>query len=343
MIRRFPNKIADIIEAKGLRLNTISKTSGISHTYLTNLVKGKINRPGKAKIASILLALNFSISEINKVLAEYDYRSLSKLDIPDILTNNQKRKIEGNTLPQYDRIYFDLLLAALEGIGGNKILVKSRPSGIFQPEQLYLQREYPFKNGSEAGTFLYDLTLALVQERRALFKKNCNAGSYFETYICLTCLDDFLDKNLNNKSYSLDDYYRELVVMYFANAISVILHKPKQHRTKIVERCPYFHFQLQNVDSDSPKLSFPGRKLHDFQNEYDQLNLEGFTSDSPAMIALFRREVDLCEKSIVPDIDQNYPRNLIDFLLKRFKRYGLKAKLQTAVDELMGKPPITLY
>jgi transcriptional regulator with XRE-family HTH domain len=107
VIRRFPNKIADIIEAKGLRLNTISKTSGISYTYLTNLVKGKINRPGKAKIASILLALNFSISEINKVLAEYDYRSLSQLDIPDILTNNQKRKIEGKT--RLNMIVFTLI------------------------------------------------------------------------------------------------------------------------------------------------------------------------------------------------------------------------------------------
>ena len=343
MIRRFPNKVADIINAKDIRLHTISKTSGISHTYLKNILKGKINRPGKGKIASILLSLNYSISDINLVLATYDYRSLNTLDIPDILENNKKRKIEGNPLPQYDRIYFDLLLSALERIGGTKILVKNRPSGIFQPEKLYLQREYPFINGTAAGQFLYDLTLALVRERRELFKRNCTASNRYETYICLQCLDEFLEKNLNDKRIEKLDDHRELVVMYFANAISVIKNNPLQHQTKIIERCPYFHFQLQNADGKNPKVSFPGRKLHDFRKEHQQMNLEGFTSNAPAMISLFQQEVDLCKMAIITEIDQNYPDNLINFLLQRFAKFGLKKELISAIDELMIKQPLSFY
>lgn len=343
MIRRFPNKLADIIDAKKLRLNTISKTSGVSHTYLTKIVRGDINRPGKGKIASILLSLNFSIADINSVLALYDYRHLNKLDIPDILENNKKRKIEGNPLALYDRIYFDLLLSALERIGGTKIIVKNRPSGIFQPEKLYLQREYPYTNGSDAETFLYDLTLTLVRERRELFKRNCRAGNRYETYICLKCLDDYLKKNLGGRHNVHRDNHRELVVMYFANAISVVKSNPHQHQTKIVERCPYFHFQLQNADGESPKISFPGRKLHDFPNGYDRMNLEGFTFNSPAMIELFRGEINLCKKAVITDIDQNYPENLTNFLLQRFDRFGLKPTLQSAIDELMAKKLLSLY
>ena len=63
IMRIFENIIRGIIDDSGLKLNTISKTSGISHTYLTKLINDNINRPGKDKIASIMLALNDSIDD----------------------------------------------------------------------------------------------------------------------------------------------------------------------------------------------------------------------------------------------------------------------------------------
>jgi transcriptional regulator with XRE-family HTH domain len=139
-MRKYTETLSGIIESSGLNLNQISKVSGISNAYLTKLVKGNINKPGKDKIASILLALNHSISEINGVLAKYDYMPLNRHDIPDILDNNRRRKFEGRILPQFDNIYFELLMAALENIGGTKILVKHRPSGIFLPSELYMMK-----------------------------------------------------------------------------------------------------------------------------------------------------------------------------------------------------------
>jgi transcriptional regulator with XRE-family HTH domain len=137
-MRIFENIIRKIIERSGLKLNTISKTSGISHTYLTKLVNDKINRPGKDKIASIMLALNHSIDEINTVLVGYDYQVLDEPDIPEILENNRKRKIQGNTLSLYDDIHVKLLLSPMERMGGTKILVKKAPSVLFMPEEFYL-------------------------------------------------------------------------------------------------------------------------------------------------------------------------------------------------------------
>ena len=75
---------------------------------------------------------------INTVLAGYDYQALDEPDIPEILENNRKRKIQGNTLSLYDDIHVKLLLSPMERMGGTKILVKKAPSVLFMPDELYL-------------------------------------------------------------------------------------------------------------------------------------------------------------------------------------------------------------
>lgn len=334
-MRPLPNTLSEIIQESGLRLNVISKTSGVSHAYLTKLVKGNINRPGKDKIASILLALNFSIARINEILAEYDYQHLDAPDIPDILANNRKRKIEGNTQAQYDHIYLELLLSAMERVGGTKIIVKNRPSGIFIPDAMYIETEYPFETEKKARVFLHDLTLALIDERKRLFLKNCRKGHRFETCICKACLKDYLKKHLDPAATPLKGRHRDNVIRYFANAIAAIQRNPLQHRTMIMERCPYFHFQIQNADGKRPRLSFPGRKMHHFNNDFEQMNLEGFTSDAPAMLSLFFAEADLCRQAAVKELEADYPATLIAWLTERFQEHGLGDALSAAVDELL--------
>ena len=81
-MRKFEPQLTDYIEQSGFNLNSISKASGLSNVYLGKLVQGGINRPGKDKVASIMLALNATISEINHMLAAYDYQPLHKDDIP---------------------------------------------------------------------------------------------------------------------------------------------------------------------------------------------------------------------------------------------------------------------
>jgi len=59
-MRKFTETLSSIIDSIGLNLNQTSKVSGISDAYLTQSVKGNINKSGKDKVASILLALNHS-------------------------------------------------------------------------------------------------------------------------------------------------------------------------------------------------------------------------------------------------------------------------------------------
>jgi ABC-type dipeptide/oligopeptide/nickel transport system permease subunit len=53
-MRSFPDTLVTIIKKSDLNINQISMISGISNTYLTKLLRHRINHPGKDKIASVL-------------------------------------------------------------------------------------------------------------------------------------------------------------------------------------------------------------------------------------------------------------------------------------------------
>ncbi len=343
-MRKFPNRIAKIVHDSGLKLNTICKSSGISHTYLTKLMHGNVNQPGKDKIASILLALNYTIGEINMVLAVYDYQPLSRPDIPGILKNNAKRKVEGIIGACYDKIYLDMLLATMAKVGGTKIIVKNRPSALFMSDELYLKNDYPFsyEKDQRAEDFHHAFTLALLRERKRLFLENWKNGYRFETYICKNCLKEYLQLHLLKDDKLENIKHKQLIVQYFANALGVIQLSPDQHILKIVERCPYFHMQIQDADGPNPKINFPGRQSHVYHNETEQKNLEGFTTDSPQLVAIFLNEVHLCRKSAIQQIESDYPHKLTNYIVDLFKTFGLDSELSAGIQAFVTPKNVSL-
>jgi transcriptional regulator with XRE-family HTH domain len=327
-MRQFPNCIRKIIQASGLKLNTISKTSGVSHTYLTKLVKDSINRPGKDKIASVMLALNYAISEINRTLAEYDYRPLNTHDIPSILSNNRRRKIEGNALCLYDKLHMRMLLSPLERHKGTRILVKGSPSVLFMPEELYLRRDAAYSSDPDAQRFYVAFNRALFRERQENHLRTFDAGYPSETYACKKCLEIYIDNQLSGRSAP----YRQLVVTYFGNILRAIKKHPEQQLLHIVERCTYFDFLLQGADQTHPKVFFLGRKPHTYKSASPQLNLQGFSSDSPAMIALFLKETELSRQAAIPQLQEDYPEELIGYFEDLFHRHGMGDGLAAAME-----------
>lgn len=342
-MRQFPSTLQEIIQESGLNLNNISQASGVSNAYLAKLSRNDINRPGKDKIASILLSLNHTISEINRVLSEYDYQPLHLDDIPDLLENNRSRKIIGGNLPQYDHIYFDLLLVALERIGGNKILVKNRPSGVFMPHELYLMKEYPYESNDDAAIFRYNLTQQILRERQQIFQNNLKKGFFSSTYICRDCFSEFLNRNIGMEAQRDDPRRSRLTVQYIANALSLSLKRPQQHKIFLIERCPYFHFMIQDADGDTPKVSYPGRKLHAYNNEFDKRMLEGFTTDLPHIVSHFRHELDMCSRAVKPEDEEGFPEEFQQQLFSTFEQQGLKEQLKDSLDTLMAEPELTFY
>jgi transcriptional regulator with XRE-family HTH domain len=334
-MRKFNETLSTIIESSGLNLNQISKVSGISNAYLTKLIKGNINKPGKDKIASILLALNYSLTDINVTLADYDYMPLNRHDIPEILDNNRRRKFEGRILPQFDNIYFELLMAALENIGGTKVLVKHRPSGIFLPSELYMMREFLTESNSEADKFFRLFAWDVVAERKTLFMENCNRGERFETYMCRECLAESMERTVGLTAQIANPRKVELYAKFYANAVSATLKAPDQHLYRIVNRCPYFQFQIQDADSLTPKVSYTAMRRHEYGEAYDQFTLESFLSDDNAIVTLFKNEVKLCMAAIDPKAECDTPEGFHAHIRDHFSAFGMAACFDAALAELM--------
>ena len=345
-MRTYPDTLVKIIETSGLNINQISKMSGISNTYLTKLVKQKINHPGKDKIASILLGLNHTISRINQVLADYDYQPLNRHDIPQILKNNRKRRFEGRVLPHYDSIYFELVLAALEDLGGTKIIVWSRPSAIFLPMDLYMDREFPgeLQPGIYGDTDFYRIfTREIVAQRKALFLENSRRGMTYETYMCRECLAMGMENNIGAKAQADNPARVDQVARFYANVVSFVLKAPDQHRYGIMERCPYFQFQIQDAHGKNPKVSFTSTRKHARETKWEAPHIQGFFSNAPGITDLFTTEVDHCRESAHLSPELNSPQGFHNHIRKGFACHGVEETFDRALAELMADPELRLH
>ncbi len=342
-MRRYPRTLIKIIDKSGLNINQISKMSGISNTYLNKLKKEKINHPGKDKIASILLALNYSITDINNILAGYDYMPLNNHDIPEILKNNNRRKFEGRIVPNFNYIHFELVMAALEKIGGTKIIVKRRPSDIYMPMELYMMKEFPTESSSEANGFYKKFTHDVVVERKNLFLRNCQKGNSFETYMCRKCLEESFFRNFSPDIQASNPRKIELGTQYFANAVSAALKAPEQHKNKVVKKCGYFQFQLQDAYGKTPKVSFSAERRHLFDEELDELTLESFLSDAPGVLDIFLNEINSSINAIETCDGMDTPDGFHIYIKSLFSQYGIEAGFDTALSFLMDDPELKLY
>ena len=342
-MRSYPDTLINIIEESDLNLNQISKISGISNTYLTKLLKKKINHPGKDKITSVLLSLNHTITQINQILADYDYRPLNHHDIPAILKNNRRRKFEGRIVPHFDYIYFELVMAAMESIGGTKIIIKNRPSGIFIPMELYMMKEFPTETDSEAARFFITFTHDVVAERKALFQENHGKGYRYESYICQGCFEDILEKNIGFKAQKESAYKVELYTKYIANAVAATLKFPDQHIHQVVKRCTYFQAQIQDADGKNPKVSFTSTRKHYYNKEWEQLNIVGFLSDAPGILDVFFNEVEKYRTGVDQADNITASKRFYSYIKKMFDAYNLGSQFDNALAHLMDYPGFKLY
>ncbi|SLM28298.1 hypothetical protein MTBBW1_1300038 [Desulfamplus magnetovallimortis] len=335
-MRIYPDTLTCILKKSELNVNQISKITGISNTYITKLVRSKVNHPGKDKIASLLLALNYSITDINAILAEYDYMPLNEFDIPSILENNRRRKFEGRIMPHFDHIYFELVMAALEGIGGTKIVLKHRPSGIFIPIPLYLKKEFPIEEDHEAARFFMAFTKEIVLERKKLFLENCKKGAKYETYICRHCMEESLAKNIGSSAMKSSPEKVELFAQYFANAVSVTLKYPEQHYHQVVRRCGYFEFMMQDAEGENCKISFTGRRHHFYHKEWEQLSLQSFLSDAPGILSVFHSEVDRCREAVeIKSSPSAMAQGFHDAVREQFDKHQVVDLFDRALESLM--------
>jgi hypothetical protein len=116
--------------------------------------------------------------------------------------------------------------------------------------------------------------------------------------MCLECLAESLERTVGPAAQIANPRKVELYAKFYANAVSATLKAPDQHLHRIINRCPYFQFQIQDADSLTPKVSYTAMRRHEYGEAYDQFTLESFLSDDNAIVTLFKNEVKLCMAAI---------------------------------------------
>ncbi len=182
-----------------------------------------------------------------------------------------------------------------------------------------------------------------MAERKALFLENCKKGYRFETYMCRSCLEESFERNMGADTQKANPRKITLGAQYFANAVSATLKAPEQHLHKVVRRCGYFHFQMQDANGQTPKISFTADRKHVYNEELDQLTLESFFSDAPGILDIFKNEVESCKNAIETEENIDTPEGFHSFIRSLFGRYGIESEFDTALSELMASPELKLH
>jgi hypothetical protein len=211
------------------------------------------------------------------------------------------------------------------------------------PNALYLQKEYPYESTDSAAVFRYQLTEAICNERHEVFLHNCRMGFGSETFICRDCLTEYLEKQFEKSNERKTAEHSLLVTRYIANGLALTLRQPDLHKIYIMERCPYFHYLLQDVGGESPKVSYPGRKLHRYDNDHDKRMLEGFTTDLPHVVAHFRQDVEMCRGAILPEFNGYVAEKIRGYFFSLFEEHGLASSLKKELDFLLDSDKLFFY
>jgi hypothetical protein len=155
--------------------------------------------------------------------------------------------------------------------------------------------------------------------------------------MCRACLEESLKRNIGRRHKRPIRAKSILYVKFYANAVAASLKAPDQHLHRIVNRCTYFQFQIQDAAGKTPKVSYTAMRRHDDIDACDQLTLESFLSDDAAIVALFKNEVTHVP---LPGIaGGGHPSN--DFhaaIQNEFARFGLDRQFDVALAVLMDSP-----
>ena len=340
----------ELVEQSGLSQKAISTAAGISHTYLAKVLRGDVKRPGKAKIASILLALNKSIFEINSVLLHYDYRPLMHYDVHEILENNKRRKLDGSIRPQYGRVHLSLFLSALENLGGNRLGVRDRTPSLFFPKGTLLAQEFDtcameWETHAErdAVTFSVELLQALRQERRETYAASLEQGAVYEHYINRPAFEHLFRRIVNNTSSEWKDRMIPTAVQALANTASIACKWPEQCRMQFTEHRPAFHFLMQTpVDCDAKALFMAFAAQTPAQNVNEQM-LMGFSTEDPRVIGALLEESHLCREKANRAAPENMADAFCQDLRKILSLHGLVDAFDHELETLMQQDGFVLY
>jgi transcriptional regulator with XRE-family HTH domain len=283
----------------GISQNDLSLISGLSHTYLTSLRSGKIQRPGRDKIIPVSIALNLSFEETNHLLAEHGMLPLQEADIKLFVAVSKKRMIRGHQ-PLFDNINFDLLLISLESLDGELVVVSNKPTAVLRdPAQITFMDK---RDGITDPTYLR-FREELARERRGILDERLEKFK-MSYLLCHHCLEEYLSEaKKDEEEYAYVQRHVETLVEYLRHP---------NFRLSLTTQCPALLFEIKTLPGSAEsekhyKVFYIGHinRKHgtpeaDGSHCRPYERLYGFATDSLKIATHFKNEYDsLMEKCLL--------------------------------------------
>jgi len=282
--------------------NQIAAISGLSNPYIKGLELGNISNVGREKLISLGIALDLSLSEIDKMLTIFDRTHLSRDDILTFIETSKRCRISAALHPVHDSYTFDLMLLSAEQKPGSHVIVSSRPASCLREVG---HRRYAEKKLVEAHPIYGFLVAAINKERKSRLMINLN-DHRVANYVCEHCLRDYI-------RLCDDPIERHWRIEHIKNTINII-NSFENFDFFLTEECPSFIFVLRtpdDIENESEKLIITVLPPHRMSVRASGL-LAGFATDSQAVILNFKKELKFLEKSIIRRyLDRS---KLLDFL-----------------------------
>ena len=181
--------IEDAIKRSLIPLNQIATTSGLTNTYIRDLMKGNIANANRSKLIAFATTVGLTLKQTDDLLTVSDRSKLSLDDIPIFIETAKKRKASNAFYPVRDFFGYELLTLAAEQIDGPKVLFSRRPSNAFRAEG---HRTFIDKDRDDIHEIHSAVKEAIGRERKRYVVDQLSRYPVYQ-YIEKTCLEEYIN------------------------------------------------------------------------------------------------------------------------------------------------------
>jgi hypothetical protein len=143
--------------------NQIAAISGLTNTYILDLMKGNIANANRHKLIAFAISVNLSLPEIDEMLTIFDRANLNRDDIPTLLDTAKRSKISTTLHPLREELSYEFMVLATELLPGPTVLNLNYPTAALRIEG---HRTYIEKDLGEGHSLYSEIREAVGRERK---------------------------------------------------------------------------------------------------------------------------------------------------------------------------------
>ncbi len=293
--------ITEAIERSLIPLNQIATTSGLTNTYIRDLMNGNIAHANRSKLIAFATTVGLTLNETDDLLTFSDRAKLSLDDIPIFIQTVKKRKASNAFYPVRDFFGYELLTLAAEQISGPKVLVSKHPTNALRPEG---HRAFLDKEREGIHEIHSAVREAVGKERnRNLIEQSSRYPMY--QYIEKDSLKEYLDSSHGTAEKKWRKKHIEMMISHIRRFDNFKL---------IITRIPAaFTFFIKYLGSmDKPERIFiTGGDISQFPYRV-QGQIVGYFTGNQTIIEQFNNDVNILKEHVFEEFMDR--KNLLSFL-----------------------------